>query len=338
MVAITGTKGKSTTTTLVYRSLKAHAPDTVLMGNMGIPFFEAVQHIGRRGWVVAELSSHQLEFVSISPRIGVFLNLFPEHLDHYVDYNAYGEAKYNILRYQQSTDWAFVSYGQPEVVELLRRHPLRSQVIPIGHPSGVHLAPDGVYLAFERLVHREAPRHLPGDHNLLNGGVAAAVARQLGVPEHIWQAVITDFEGLPHRLQYLGLRHGLHWYNDSISTIPQATLAALEALQPVETLLVGGMDRGVDVEPLIQGLLNRTDLRHLICLPTTGHALADTLSSAHLPFEVYRSADLAEAVACARIVTPPSGKVVLSPAAASYGVFRNFEHRGEVFNQLISQG
>jgi UDP-N-acetylmuramoylalanine--D-glutamate ligase len=298
VIGVTGTKGKSTTTSLIYAVLQENGVHSLLLGNIGAPIFSHLEEITSDTVVVAELSSHQLEFVRHSPRISVITNIFPEHLDHYESFEHYAAAKEKIWNFQGS-DGIFFDGRKIEDWEL------------------------------DAVDERVPNRKLLGRHNLVNIKLTLEVAGVLGLDVVKSLKAIENFEGLPHRMEHFASINGIDFYDDSIATIPQATIGCVEALGDVTTLIVGGVDRGVGQEPLIE-LLARGVVKNVICMPDTGRYIVEKLPDAHFV------QTLDEGVKVAKEVTK-GGKCVLSPAAASYGFFKNFQDRGNTFKALVQE-
>lgn len=309
-IGITGTKGKSTTASMLHHVLKTCLPrPVVLVGNIGIPCLGAVDGIGPETIVVFELSCHQLDHLRVSPHVAVFLNFHEEHLDRYGTPERYFEAKAQIARHQKPGDFFFAGENVP----------------PVETAAAAERLPFAPRKAFAM--------RLAGAHNQYNAAVVERIAVQLcGCPEEAVAKAIADFRGLPHRMEYLGRKNGVDFYDDSCSTIPEATMAALGGIANAKTVLIGGMDRGIGYGKLERFMREHPEYQY-ICMYDSGKRVYDEV--APLPSCHYRG-DLAAAVALAKELTPPGGACVLSPAAASYGHFRNFEERGNVFRSLVS--
>lgn len=339
MVGITGTKGKSTVSTLIYELLKAEGLDVELIGNIGKPPFDYILEKDPSTFFVYELSSHQLETVSESPKYSIILNIFQEHLDHYASYDHYAEAKMNIGRYQREEDTLIYSALDEEIPKRLGAY--KGKLIPITKNdcvnTGLIVTSGGIDLVgdFDAVrIDTSLKRHLMGDHNLINIGVAVYITLLLGHKHSkVRDQVIETFSGLPHRLAFVANVNGVNFYNDSISTIPQATIAAINALEKVDSVIIGGMDRGVDYGCLVD-YINDHELLKVVLLPTTGHQLYSRLNH---EIRLFLAKDMEEAVATCKRVTVREGICLLSPAAASYGVYRNFESRGKHFESLVKQ-
>jgi UDP-N-acetylmuramoyl-L-alanine---L-glutamate ligase len=344
VIGITGTKGKSTTASLVHHILKTAGADTLLAGNIGNPVFHFVDMIGPGTKIVFELSSHQLEFLSVSPHISVLLNLYQEHLDAYRDYEAYQLAKVNIARYQRADD--YLVYNLDDHLVEKHMHPYKDarQCRPfsvLGEPSpggfirdGWVCYSDGSVVTPVWKIHQD--RFLRGEHNLKNILAAVNVAMICGIGREEVEEGIATFKGLEHRLEYVGEFGKIHFYNDSIATIPEACMEAVKAIPGVDTLVAGGFDRGIEYAGLAE-FLGRSGVRNLILVGAAGRRIGELLEGMGLHgkkiFYITRFDEFRE---IAFRETRPGSACLLSPAAASYDEFRNFEERGKRFRALVS--
>ena len=321
-VGVTGTKGKSTTASLIHHLL----PGSILAGNIGIPLFDILDDIRDDSIVVAELSCHQLENINRAPHISVLLNLFQEHLDHYEDYLGYKMAKFQIALRQHHGDHFFYCTDNQELHNLVRDN--ESAVVSTVHPYSLGDATDE-----ERRLLDACP--LSGDHNRSNTLVACRVASLVTrQPLAAFSSQLSTFQGLRHRLEKVGTCQGITWYDDSISTIPAAAIAAVRALGRVDTLILGGFDRGIDYSPLV-AFLKETPLKNVVFVGKAGRRIYEELSTFHFPLATLIEDDYTKIVPWCAAHTPQGGVVLLSPAAASYDAFRNFEHRGDFFREQI---
>ena len=319
-IGVTGTKGKSTTASLIHHLL----PGSILAGNIGIPLFDILDELDEGSIVVAELSCHQLEVLHRSPHIAVLLNLYQEHLDHYDDYMGYKMAKLQIALHQHAGDHFFYCADNEELCSLLEK--VREQVAGELHPYSV-----GDITTEEQALLKVCP--LEGGHNRSNALVACRVASLvLHQPLPSFLSALSSFHGLRHRLERVGERCGITWYDDSISTIPAAAIAAVRALGRVDTLILGGFDRGIDYSPLAE-FLNANPIPNLVFVGAAGRRI---LASYHIPLTNHLvEDDYTLIVPWCAAHTPQGGTVLLSPAAASYDAFRNFEHRGDFYREQI---
>lgn len=331
-IGVTGTKGKSTTSSLIYQMLYDQDPENVILrGNIGTPMFDGLDELRPGMTVVLEMSAHQLEYMHCSPHIAILLNLFEEHLDHFGDFEHYAQAKCHIFQYQTAVDYFIYSADNSHLRSYVQ-HPA-AQVYRIsltGQPAEITLRGREVYAGTQAIFNADAPRELRGDYNLSNIMFALAVAEILQLDLDRARQTIAHFQTLHHRLEFVGEYDHILYYDNAIATVPAATIAAIEALGNVDTLIIGGMDRGLNYDEFAD-YLNRSAIRHIICMPVTGHQIASRLA----PEKVQRVTTLAEAVAAAKRLTAPGMACLLSPAAASYNDFKNFEDKGDQFQQLV---
>lgn len=336
IIGITGTKGKSTTSSLIYAILQANGCDSRLLGNIGTPIFDEIEHISADTLLVLEMSSHQLEFIKTSPHIGAILNLFEDHLDAAGSVEHYHWSKLNLFRHMTANDLAIYCADNPALQNRLAHEDFRAQLISVSiddHiPANVELRDDQVYCHETPLYNSADQRHLVGQHNLENIMVALAIAHFLGLDPKISQTAVNNFQPLEHRLEKVATINGITYYNDVIATIPAATINAVQSLKNVNTLIFGGLDRGIDYQGFIN-FLNRSDIEHFICMPSTGHIIGKQLDPAHTHFVD----TLEEAVALANKITKPDTICLLSPAAASYEFYKNFQEKGHAYKQLVHQ-
>lgn len=324
VVGVTGTKGKTTTSTLIYSILKKANLNTCLIGNIGIPVFERIEDV-KGMTAVIEMSSHQLEFTTASPHVGVWLNLYEEHLDHYNGFAGYANAKANIARHQQNGDF-FLCNAEQDFSEYIDYGNLPSEVIRIGAHDG-----DGDDF-WEDLF--TCNGHLLGAHNHHDIIFAATAARCLGIDDETIRMGVQSFGGIEHRMELVGKYGGITFYNDAIATIPFAVMSAIKALKTVDTLVFGGMDRGLDYAEFVRDLEN-SGVRNLICLPETGHKIGHELMSLGSKKNIVLADNMEEAVRSAFECTKQDSVCLLSPAASSYNVYKNFEEKGRHFKKLV---
>ena len=325
-IGITGTKGKTTTSTLIHEILQAAEIPNVLAGNIGVPVLDVIDDCAGK-IAVLELSCHQLEFMRASPHIAVFTNLYPEHLDHYDGFKGYADAKMHIALRQTPQD--YLIYGDVEGLrEYLAGQTIRSRTIPIGYDADKD----------DAFLHRigTCNARLVGKHNAQNTFFAAAAARCLGVSDDAIERGIRNFGGIEHRMEPVGTFRGIRFVNDSIATAPEVVLLELEALGDVDTLLFGGLDRGLDYTAFVRALAENP-VRNLIGLPQTGHAICDALEALHADKTLCKAADMEDAVQAAYRLTAEGKTCLFSPAAASYNVYKNFEEKGRHFKELVKK-
>ncbi len=329
VVGITGTKGKSTTAALAQHLALAAGRDTALGGNIGIPALDLFDREPPE-LTFLELSSYQIADLTNGPETAVITNLFREHLDWHRSEETYREEKLRIF----TLPGVRTAIVNARDAELVRAAASVENVVPYGEPSGWDCDGEGLRRAGELLV-PASDLPLPGPHNALNL-CAALTALEVGGIDPPLPAGLAGFTSLPHRLQACGERDGVAWVDDSISTTPESTLAALQAFAGRDVvLLAGGQDRGQDYTELGAALARRGAA--VVGMPTTGERAVAAARRAGVPADrAVAAADLAGAVEAARALARPDGVILLSPAAPSYDRFRNFEERGDQFRALIS--
>lgn len=320
IVGVTGSKGKSTTSSLIHAILQEAGMHSLLVGNIGEPAIAHLDDAKSNTTFVHEMSSYQLMNLTSSPEIAVITAFFPEHLDYHGSVLAYLEAKKNITRFQTKESAVIWNSLSPEAKEIA--------ALSAGKKIPFDAGDAPVTLKDIRLK---------GGHNLGNIAAAWKTAELLGVQKADAIRAIKAFAGLPHRLQDLGVHHGLRWVNDSISTTPESAAAALEAWgKDVETLIAGGQDRGYDFTPLAN-TIRSSGVKTVILLPDSGILIGKAIERAGAPVLLTEAKTMEDAVSAARERTPEGKTVLLSPAAPSYGHFTNFEERGREFERCIKR-
>lgn len=340
IIGITGTKGKSTVTTLLYHLLKQAGMDALLVGNIGIPALDHMDEVKPDTRIVFELSCHQLEYMTVSPHIGILVNIHEEHLDHYGTMEKYVEAKHHIFKNQRPDDILICNVQCLPEEGTCPSGLIRAGMDGSGKELDVVQEQDGTWVHFrgKSFCIPTDEIKLLGQHNYFDIGVAYGVCSILGMDDQVFARGLKTYEPLPHRLQYIGEREGVKYYDDSISTICDTTIQALKTLKDTDTVLIGGMDRGIDYRELIE-YLSDCPVPHIILMEATGKRIYQEIHKYYPEFKNRARLILAEhledGVKRARQITRPGTSCVLSPAAASYGIFRNFEERGETFSRLV---
>jgi UDP-N-acetylmuramoylalanine--D-glutamate ligase len=322
VVAVTGTKGKSTTTALLAHLARSLGVRTALAGNIGMPLLELVDQPAEL-WAI-ELSSFQTGEAG-PVELGVVTSLYEEHLDWHGSRERYIEDKLKLADVSQQL---LVNATQSSLLERTARHPHR---ILFGDAAGWHLA-DGFVRRGTQAVFAIANLRAPGEHNALNACAALTALEAMGFDAMKAAPSLAEFRPLPHRLQPLGEHEGFHWINDSIGTTPQATLAALRTLEGrAVTVIVGGHDRGIDWNDFVVAM--KAHAPHaIVAQGANGPRIARALRDAGVAVE--ETADLATAVSRARAVTPAGGIILLSPGAPSFDQFHDYADRGRRFAEM----
>ncbi|MBQ5825706.1 MAG: UDP-N-acetylmuramoyl-L-alanine--D-glutamate ligase [Clostridia bacterium] len=326
-IGITGTKGKTTTTTLTYRMLQAQGVPSMIMGNIGTPVFECLDEIEGKIAVI-EMSCHQLEFSHASPDVAIFTNAYPEHLDHYNGFEGYIGAKLNIVRYQNE-DNLFISNADQLLEDVVGDLGfVRSRMVRVSRKA---YETDEFFRKLTTLT--EA---LHGELQWQDIFYAATAVREFGVSDEAIEKAVSEFGGIEHRLEKFAVKNGIAFYDDAIATIPHAVMGNVRSLGNVGTLIIGGMDRGLDYSDFVAELTD-APIDNLLCMPETGYNIADALEAKGCKLNIVRCETLEEAVAKSFELTASGKACLLSPAAASYNRYKNFEEKGNAFKRLVQK-
>ena len=332
VIGITGSKGKSTTSSLIYSIFRDQVEKAFLVGNIGVPVLDEIEEYGN-SIVVAEMSSHQLETLHVSPHVGIIVNLYLDHLDHTGSIENYHRSKMNIMRYQDENDYGIYDldnyYLNQQDFSEIKSH---LNTVSLKDKASIYMKENGdIYIGDEFLIHKDdIVTDLKGEHNLKNIMFALMVASIYHLDLSKALETIKNFKPLEHRMELVGTYSDIIFYNDVIATIPEATMNACNALGNVNTLIFGGLDRNIQYGEFVD-FLNHSNIQHFICMPTTGHKLAPLLDQKR----VIMVDTLEEAVDKAFEVTDKNSICLLSPAAASYEFFKNFEEKGTRYKFLI---
>ena len=318
IIGVTGTKGKSTTVTLIHHLLSQHFK-TALVGNIGTPVLECL--FTNYDYYVCEYSCHQLSDISASPKYAVLLNLFPEHLDYYDTLSDYYATKRNIYNFQVEGDHLYSITG-------IKNGALVVSIDETINVNGVDILAGEQFITINGNRLKYAQR-LTGRHNKLNQAFAVAVAIELGVPVDSIARGLTSFTGLPHRLEAIDISSSLSFINDSISTIPQSTIAAMQSFADLKVVMIGGFDRGIDYEPLV-AYLNKNTKCKIVLFSDVGKRISEELIVGYSLFATF--ADATDFVLELEI---GQGTVLMSPGASSYDEFQSFVHRGNFFKDRV---
>ena len=341
IIGITGTKGKSTTTSLLYHIMRQEIKDVLLVGNMGRPPFDYLNEITDETRFVFEMSSHQLEQLSIAPAQALLLNIYKEHLDHYGSYEGYQQAKFNITRFQKSTDWFIYNGDDPIITEINQKERFTrnnlvfsSKEVPVNGAYSDGKVIMIIHSGQKRvLFDLTKPHTLVGEHNVMNMMAVACAAQLNGISDEAIAKGFETFVPLEHRMEYVGCFKGIHFYNDSIATIPEASIAAIKALKNIDSIILGGFERGLDYNQLIE-FLKKSEIQYIIFMGAAGKRMFESYGE-HGGKQLLLASDFEEVVKLA-IKNTADGKIcLLSPAAASYDWFYNFEERGREFKRLV---
>ena len=334
VIGVTGTKGKSTTATMLHHVLsKCSGKKTLLLGNIGKPCLDYYGEMIEDTLAVFELSCHQLFHTKVSPHVAVLLNIFEEHLDYYKTMENYVASKHAIARYQTANDFLYCGAG----VDLtgVEARGKRTVIVPV----------EG----------KKYELRILGEQNQYNAEFVYRIATEVyGCNGEAVREALGEVGNLPHRLEFIGEKNGVRYYDDSIATIPEAVICAVAAIKDVQTVIIGGMDRGIDYG-VLEAFVEENPQYTYIFMYDTGKRIYGALKrseKAEHPGVVSDTVDtgglhsvngtncflvenLRDAVELAKKVTAPGKACVMSPAAPSYGVFKNFEERGEKFKEYV---
>lgn len=331
-IGITGTKGKSTTSSLIYKVLQDQNKKSKLLGNIGEPVFDEIDNLQEDTILILEMSSHQLEYMELSTNIAILLNVYEEHLDHYGCFEKYANAKCNIYKYQTKSDYLLYNSDNEILNKLVKDTKSRTYKVSLEdkNDSDIYLKNDKIYFKDKDIYDINTKRNLVGEYNLNNIMFVLGVSEILKLDINKTIKSISEFKTLKHRLELVGKYDGVYYYDNSIGTVPMATMEAVNALKDVDTLIIGGMDRGINYKDFIE-FLNNSNIKNIICMPKTGHDIARELREE----KKQKVETLEEAVMVAKRVTEKEKICLLSPAAASYGFFKNFEEKGNIYKELV---
>lgn len=315
-IGVTGTKGKSTTSSLIHAILTKARLQSYLVGNIGKPMLqELLSERGSDRIYVCELSSYQLADLNYSPHISVILNLFPEHMDFHGSKQKYWEAKERIIAYAKPDDYYVYNPGYDRLAQLAGR--TEAQSVPFD----------------STLPLPESDIPLLGAHNRVNVCAAATVGRIMGISVATMASAIKTFAPLPHRLELVGTFNGIIFYDDAIATTPEATIEAIKSLQPIGTILLGGLDRGYDFSTLVSTIVSY-NIPNIVLFPDSGRRIISLLAKDR---NIFPTSSMEDAVKFAYQNTEKGTVCLLSSASPSYSLWKNFEEKGDQFKKFVIQ-
>lgn len=315
-IGITGTKGKSTTTALTHHLLKTAGIKSELCGNIGIPMLSLLldHKLDPRTTLCIELSSYQLEDINYSPHIGVLLNISPEHLDYHGSFENYLHAKQRIAYHMTDKDYLLYNARFPELGNL----PFKTKAMQLPLRARFALS-DELFMETERF-------------HVDDLSAVDTIADLFDIPAEIVKKAIATFTSLPHRLEPAGTHRGVRFVNDSASSNPVSAMFALSRVKDVDTIILGGLDRGYDVSDLVEHLAH-SQIKHIILFPDLGKKIKKSLPKGR--FTVYEARDMKEAVQQSYALTAKGMTCLLSPGAPSYNMFSGFPDRGDQFKKWV---
>ena len=338
IVAVTGTNGKTTTTTLLGEMMKTRYDEVVIGGNIGVGLAQAVGRVGADGYVVAEISSFQLEAAgTFHPHIAVMLNLTPDHLDRHGSLDGYATVKEQIFANQTAQDYLVLNHDDVRVRDMAQRCRSRAFFFSrqIELETGAFVSAGSICLRWQgktETVCRIDEMKLFGGHNVENALAACSAAYLAGVAPSQMAKLLREFSGVEHRIEPVATLEGVRWFNDSKATNPESSIKALEAFPGQVILIAGGRDKNTDLAEFMNLVKQKVD--RLILIGEAAARFAAAAKAAGVK-NIVQAESLAEAVETARQLAQSPQVVLLSPACASYDMFDNYEQRGRIFKQLV---
>ncbi len=341
VIGVTGTKGKGTTSSLIYEMLKADGRDAYLGGNIGVPPLDFLEKLTPASWVVLEMSSFQLQDLEKSPHIAVMLMVTSEHMDYHKDHKEYVEAKRNILAHQTENDFAIVNRDYPPSNE--------SDILTNGkayYVSREREVEEGCFALGNQVILRTNGNSIPiidtrelllrGEHNQENVCAAAIAAYLSGVRAGTIIKTLQSFKGLEHRLELVDKINGVEYYNDSFSTTPETAIAAIKSFHNPEILILGGSSKNSNFEELGKVIGESENIKAIIQIGEEWNRIKAEVKTVRPETLIIEGAkDMGQVLAAASKLAVPGDVVILSPAAASFDKFKNYKDRGNQFKEEV---
>ena len=338
VLAITGTNGKTTTTSLLGEIMKNYQEDVFIVGNIGNPYTVAADLMTENTIAVAEMSSFQLEtIITFAPKVSAILNFTPDHLDRHHTMEAYVEAKKNIANNQTEDNWCVLNYEDPLTREFGEN--VKTQVL---YFSSQHKLDKGIYLDNGNIIYKNPEEvvvchvdelQILGVHNYENVMAAVAMAAVYGVPMNVIRDTVKRFGGVAHRIEYVAEKNGVVYYNDSKGTNPDAAIKGIQAMNRKTVLLGGGYDKDSEYTEWIESFDGK--VKKLVLLGQTKEKIAKDAEKCGF-YDYIFAETFEEAVMMAVEIAEPGEAVLLSPACASWGMFKNYEERGDKFKEIVN--
>lgn len=340
IIGVTGTNGKTTVTTLASAILKKGKRKVFTGGNIGLPLINKVAQIKKEDLVILELSSFQLELLKQSPWIAVILNITPDHLDRYENFNQYKKAKGIIIKYQKKNDRAILNFDDKKVLAL--KNKIKAEIwgysVTKEINRGTFIKNTSLIIKDKKIVKNICSIKdikLPGKHNLANILAASLIGYLEKIPTKKIKKSILEFRGVPHRLEFIKKVDSRKFYNDSKATTPESTIAALKSFSDPIILIAGGYDKHANYKELVNVINNKVS--SLILIGQTAKKIALECNKQKIEAKIHMAKSLVEATKKAYSVSFPNDIILLSPACASFDMFKNFEERGIIFKKYIQK-
>lgn len=338
VAAITGTNGKTTTTTLVGEIAKAYNDKTFVVGNIGIPYTKLCDTTSKDSYTVAEISSFQLEtIIDFKPHVSAVLNITPDHLNRHYTFENYANCKYKIAMNQTADDYIVINYDAPEAMNYAKN--ISAKVV---YFSRIKELDNGVFVKNGNIIVKEADKEtvvialselkLPGEHNVENVLAAVAMTYYMGIPVDVIYGVCKEFLGVEHRIEYVKTVKGVKYYNDSKGTNPDAAIKGIKAMTSPTLLIGGGYDKKSTYDEWIEAFDNK--VKALVLIGQTRELIAECARK-HGFNNIVLCESLEEAVKYCYDNSVSGDCVLLSPACASWGMFDNYEQRGDLFKEYV---
>ena len=351
-IGVTGTKGKSTTAAVIHQVLAHNNSESILVGNIGQPALDYIDQITAKTKIVIELSSHQLDQLTISPDIAIIQEVKSEHLDYFPDQKAYVNSKKSITRYQKANQYVIYNQKWKLTSEIATLSPGKKLYFQLNQPTNEYKNDILVYLKSYYLTYNDINKEIPviktddvpilGKHNLLNVAPAIIVGKMFGLSFQQIAAGIKNFKPLPHRLEKIATKNGISYINDSMATMPDAAISALSCFdeQPI-ILLAGGHERQQDFQPFAEKII-QSKVKAIALFPPNGQRLWNEIIQKQQNLKIKNKIQhkivhsMEEALEFAQQHAQAGDVVLLAPGAASFGVFKNYADRGEQFRDAVS--
>jgi len=334
IIGVTGTKGKSTTSSLMYEVMRDTSRQAFLVGNIDVQEWDIYDQINDDSWIVYEMSSYMLEDFHGRPDIAILLNIFPDHIDWHGNFETYATAKANITRRQTEKD-LFVFNATDNNALLVADHSPGFKV-PVNVDDGLHIENDDFYDGNDLAMHGRSLKLL-GHHNKENVLTILAVAKMLSIPYSHVEETVSRFTGLPHRLEPVVINHGIAFYDDAISTTPESTIAAIRSFdKPIGAIILGGQDRGYDFNQLAKVMVE-SQVISAILLPGARNKIETALKSESFTGKLVKTESMQDAVTACFVNAPKGSVALLSTAAPSYDMFKNYKDQGDQFQEAVRQ-
>ena len=338
IIGVSGTKGKGTTSTLIYEILKNNKEDVYLGGNIGDPAINFLDKLTHESIVVLELSSFQLQDLETSPHVSVLLNTTEDHLDWHVDKAEYWQAKESIIKFQDKDDLAILNFDYPYIEHYKKLTSANVKLVSSGNKTGDVYQSGGIIFSKNEEIISVSDIGLLGKHNWENVMPAIVVAQKFQVNKSIIADTIAEFKGLEYRLELIATIEQVSFYNDSFSTNPATSIAGVQSFSEPLTLIAGGYDKGLDYSIWAKEIAQNKNVKSVCLIGDLAPKLNNLLKSRGFTrIHIGLTMEVAVEKAYRELVEYQSGIVLLSPAAASFDMFENYKDRGQKFIAAVSR-